>query len=131
MAAKDAAALVANFTTDAVIMAPGVTMKGAEAIRAAMPRMLADPNNKLELIADRVEVADAGDMAATSGKFTRTSTDPATKKSVTAKGSYVTVFRKQQDGAWKMALQIYANDSPSPAPLASRAAARLRKGKKR
>ena len=131
MAAKDASAVVANFTTDAVIMAPGMSLKGSEAIGAAMPGMLADPNNKLELIADRVEVADAGDMAASRGNFTRISTDPATKKRVTAKGSYVTVFRKQPDGAWKMALQIYASDPPSPASPASRVVTRARKRKKR
>jgi uncharacterized protein (TIGR02246 family) len=131
MATKDASAVASNYATDAILMVPGMPpMKGHEAIRAGMSSMLADPNFKLDFASDRVEVADSGDMAATRGNYTLTATNPATKKVMTDKGSYVTVFRKQTDGAWKAVLDINTSELPPPAPPAPKAAAK-KKGRRR
>jgi len=130
MAAKDASAFVSNYATDAVLMTPGMaSMKGGDAIRAGAAAMLADPNLKLEFASDRVEVADSGEMAATRGNYTMTATDAATKKPKTDKGSYVTVFRKQKDGAWKAVLDINTSEVSPAAPPAPKAAGK-KKGKK-
>jgi ketosteroid isomerase-like protein len=113
-------------------MAPGMPpIKGTDAIRAALSRMMADPNMKLNFASDRVEVADSGDMAATRGSYTMTATDPVTKKPVTESGSYVTVFRKQKDGAWKAVLDINTSEAQPVAPPAPKAAVKKKKGKKR
>jgi uncharacterized protein (TIGR02246 family) len=127
ISAKDAAAFAANYTADAILMTPGTpAMKGNDAIRAGIGSMFADPDLKLEAASDRVEVAASGDMAATHGTYTMTATDSATKKPINDHGSYVTVFRKQADGAWKAVLDINTSDVPPPAPKASKAPARKR-----
>ena len=130
MAAKDAAGTAANYTADAILMTPGMAaMKGTDGIRAGMTAMLADPNMKLDFSSDRIEVADSGEMAASHGKYTMTATDPVTKKPMTDKGSYVTVFRKQKDGVWKAVMDINTSEVPPAAPPAKKVVAR--KGKKR
>ena len=132
VAAKDAAAFSAHYTTDAIFMTPGEPpAKGRDAIRAAMTGMFADPNLKLDFSADRVEIADSGDLGATHGTYTLSATNAATRKPITDKGSYVTVFRKQPDGAWLAALDINTSEAPPPAPPAAPKAAAKKKGKKR
>jgi len=132
LAGKDAAAFASNYAADAVLMTPGMPpMKGTDGIREGTSRMLADPNIKLDFASDRVEVADSGEMAATRGSYTMTATDPGAKKPVTETGSYVMVFRKQKDGAWKAVLNISTNEVPTVAPPAPKAAVKKKKGKKR
>jgi ketosteroid isomerase-like protein len=43
-----------------------------------------------------------------------TMTDPATKKPATSKGSYLTVWQKQTDGAWK-AVEDFVTPGPDAA----------------
>jgi uncharacterized protein (TIGR02246 family) len=127
---KDAAAFASDFVADAVMMTPGMPpMKGQEAIRAGMKELLSDPNFKIDFASDRVEVADSGDMAATRGSYTLTVTDPVSKKAIDDKGSYVTVFRKQKDGAWKAVLDCDVSEIPPPSPPAPKAAVKGKKGK--
>ena len=130
---KDAAAFASNYGADAVMMTPGMSpMRGPDGIRAGMKDMMADPLLKLDFASDRVEVADSGDLAATRGSYTLTVTDPATKKPINDKGSYVTVFRKQKDDAWKAVLDIDVSELPPPAPPAPKAVKTKKgKGKKR
>jgi uncharacterized protein (TIGR02246 family) len=114
---KDAAAFASNFVADAVMMTPGMPpMRGQDGIQAGMKKLLSDPNFKIDFASDRVEVADSGDMVATRGSYTLTVTDPATTKAINDKGSYVTVFRKQKDGAWKAVLDCDVSEIPPPAP---------------
>ena len=42
-------------------------------------------------------------------------TDPKTKKVLTVKGKYVTVFKKQADGGWKAVADI-GNEGARPSP---------------
>jgi ketosteroid isomerase-like protein len=42
-----------------------------------------------------------------------TSTNPKTKKPATDKGKYVTVFKKQADGSWKVVADIFNSDGPA------------------
>lgn len=79
--------------------------------------MLADPALSLKFHATRVEIAKSGDMAFTQGSYSMTMTDPASKKSMTDKGSYVTIYKKQADGSWKAVSDIATSENP-PAPPA-------------
>ena len=102
-AAKDVEKSAAHYTDDAVLMMPGTpAAKGKDAIRAAWKGLLEDPNVKLDFSADRVEMSAGGDLATTRGSYTMTVTNPKTKKPVEDKGSYMTVYKKQADGAWKV-----------------------------
>ena len=56
-----------------------------------------------------------GDLAYMQGHYTVTATDGKTKKKVTEKGKYVTVYKKQVDGTWK-AIEDINNEDATPAP---------------
>jgi uncharacterized protein (TIGR02246 family) len=114
--AKDLEKIVAHYTDDAVLIAPGTQPSiGKEAIHSALKEMLAD--NALSLIfqTERVDVAKSGDVAYTQGSYTLTVTDSATKKPISDKGSYVTVYKKQADGSWKAVADIASSATP-PGP---------------
>ena len=66
-------------------------------------------------MSDKVDVAKSGDLGYSQGTNTWTMTDPKTKKVLTGKGKYVTVFKKQADGNWKAVADIAIEDAP-PAP---------------
>ncbi len=101
-AAHDAAALAGADADDAALANPGAPLvTGIDAIRKETSAFAADPNLQVQFASDRVQVAASGDLAYTRGHYTMTMTDPATKKPATSKGSYLTVWQKQKDGAWK------------------------------
>jgi len=106
-AAKDSARILAHYTDDATLMAPGApAATGRTAIEGMLKSMLADPALSLKFQATRVEVGSAGDLGWTQGSYTMTFTDPSTKKVMHDAGSYVTTYRKQPDGSWKAVLDI-------------------------
>ena len=113
----DAGKIVSHFASDAVVMEPGAPpMTGAEAIRAGLAQAISDPAFALSFTSDKVEVAASGDLAASHGTFTETSTDPATKAPTTINGSFVTVYKPQADGSWKAVWDIgTANPAAKPA----------------
>jgi ketosteroid isomerase-like protein len=59
--------------------------------------------------ANRVEVAESGDMAWVSGTFEWVSKDASGKK-VTDHGKYLEVFQKQADGSWKCTADCWNSD---------------------
>ena len=112
---RDLESVVAHYTGDAVLMAPGMpAFAGKDAIRSAVKAMFADPALALKFQTSRIEIGDSGDMASSVGRYTETFTDPATGKPVKSDGNYVTVYKKQA-GEWKAVFDIA---SPGPAPAA-------------
>ncbi len=57
----------------------------------------------------QVEVARSGDIAYETGTYALTSTDKK-GKATTSKGKYVVVWKKQPDGKWKAAADIWNPD---------------------
>jgi uncharacterized protein (TIGR02246 family) len=111
-AAHDAAALAAAYADDAALANPGApVVTGKDAIRKETSAFAADPNLQVQFESDRVQVAASGDLAYTRGHYTLTMTDPATKKPATSKGSYLTVWQKQDDGDWK-AVEDFVTPGP-------------------
>jgi len=103
---RDVEKMLAHYTDDAIMMAPGFPVfNGKAEIRAMLTGMIADPALSLKFQTLHVEVSPAGDMASTQGSFTMTMTDPATKKVVSSGGSYVTVYKKL-GGEWKALFDI-------------------------
>ena len=84
--------------------------------RKLIEPLISDPNFKLSFASDRILVASAGDLATSRGHYTITTTDKATSKPVTSSGTYLTVYKKQGDGAWK-AMEDFI--IPGPAPVAA------------
>ncbi len=118
--AKDLAKITAHYAPDATLMQPGAPlMTGADAINKGLKEFLADPAMKLEFTADKVDVSASGDVAYTRGHFSVTQTNPATKRAETETGAYVTVYKKQADGAWKAVEDIASPGAPAPAVAAT------------
>ena len=128
MAAKDADKIVAHYAQDAVLMNPGMpASNGKAAILKTMKDMVTDPAFSLQFQSTQVDVAKSGDMAYTHGTYTFAMTDPATKKVINDKGTYVTVYKKQADGSWKAVQDAAISEMPPPAPEPMESA----KGKKK
>jgi uncharacterized protein (TIGR02246 family) len=112
-AAKDPDKWATYFAEDASGLFPGDGMLNGKAdIRAAMATYFADPNFSLTLQSTRVMASKGGDMAYSQGTYTMTVTNPKTKKPITDKGKYLTVYTKQTDGSWKAVAHTFNSDSP-------------------
>lgn len=111
--AKDAAKFVSFYAEDGVIMLEdGPDIHGMAAIREGIGGMMQDPNFALSFEADNVVVARSGDLAYETGHYTMTLTGPDTKPA-TEQGHYVVVWRKQADGAWRVAVDVPVSDPPA------------------
>ena len=116
-ASKNLERLVGHYAADAYVATPSAaSASGTDAIRAAYVAMLADPNLRIEFEADRVEVS--GDLAYSRGHYGLQATNPETRQPMQERGSYPTVWRRQEDGSWKA-----VEDFLTPGPAAESAAA--------
>ena len=101
--AKDAAKVNSYYAPDAIIATAGrPAAKDGRAVSKAIRDDIADPNFKMSLSNEKTEVAGSGDLAYRRGTFKITYTNPQTKQAENAAGTYLTVFRKQADGSWKV-----------------------------
>jgi len=112
-ATKDADKWASYFAEDGCGLYPGAgTLNGKAAIKAAMAPYFADPNFSLTFQSTRVMASKGGDMVYAQGTYTMTASNPKTKKPMTDKGKYLTVYTKQADGSWKAVADTFNSDSP-------------------
>ena len=88
----------------------GTVIEGHDAIREAMAD-LADPNFSLEWEPVFAEVSSSGDLGYTHGTYRRSFRDE-NDELVVQTGRYVTIWRRDDAGAWKVALDIGDPDRP-------------------
>jgi uncharacterized protein (TIGR02246 family) len=111
--ARDAEKWASFFAEDASGLFPGAsTLNGRAAIKAMIEPLCADPNFSLSLQSTRAIASKGGDMVYSQGTYTMTMTDLKTKKPMTDKGKYLTIFTKQPDGNWKAVADTFNSDSP-------------------
>jgi ketosteroid isomerase-like protein len=92
---------------DATVYAPGApATKGSAAIRTQLGEMLEAPGFSLAWTPDKAEVAASADVAYTTGAYTMS------MGGATEKGKYVTAWKKQADGSWKVTEDIFNADAP-------------------
>lgn len=104
--AKDLDKSVSFYADDAIeFVDKGPLAKGKENIRGSWKTLLAMPGPGLSFAPTTVEVAKSGDMAYEYGLYDMITTDKKGKTN-DEKGKYVTVWKKQADGSWKVALDI-------------------------
>ncbi len=112
--AKDVEAVVGFFADDGLDLSPNAPMlTGKEAIRKSASEMMATPGLALSWQPTKVEASRGGDLAYSIGTYQGTVND-AKGKPVADRGKYVTVWRKQPDGKWKVLADIYNSDLPAP-----------------
>jgi uncharacterized protein (TIGR02246 family) len=113
-ATKDADKIATVYADDASVLITGMpAINGIPAIKDALKPMLADKGFSITFASDKVDVAKSGELGYSQGTYTSTSTAPKTKKLMTEKGKYVTVFKKQADGGWKAVADIFNADGPA------------------
>ena len=118
-AAKDQEGLVAHYSDDAFFVAPGVAgTQGSTPIRQVYATASTDPAFEVHFSSDKIDVAKSGDLASARGKFSEKYTDKKTGKVMSDSGSYITVYRKQDDGSWKAVEDFAAADPDSTKPVA-------------
>lgn len=109
--AKDTEGVVSHYADDAYFVAPGVKgADGSTAIRQLFANAGTDPAFALTFSSNAIDVSASADMAYSRGRFTEKYTDPKTHKVMTTSGSYVTVYKRQQDGSWKAVEDFAAAD---------------------
>jgi uncharacterized protein (TIGR02246 family) len=111
--ARDFATWAALFLEDAVINPPNEpAVKGQAAIRAWLEKF--PPMTEFKLNNEKVEGRD--DLAYLLGTYTMTITPPGAPGPVKDSGKFVTVLRRQPDGRWLCAVDMFSSDLPPPPP---------------
>jgi len=110
---KDADKWASYYAEDASTLFPGSgILNGKAAVKAAMVPFMAAPNFSLTFQSTRTMASKGGDMVYSLGTYTMIMTNPKTKKPMTDKGKFLTVYTKQADGTWKAVADTYNSDSP-------------------
>jgi uncharacterized protein (TIGR02246 family) len=111
--AGDAAAIAALLTDDAVLMPPNEpTVIGKEAAQSGAQTVF--DHFTVKLTAELVEVEVAGDWAFGRGTFTYTATPKAGGEPIEGSDRFLTIYRRQLDGSWKIHRDIYNSHKPIP-----------------
>jgi uncharacterized protein (TIGR02246 family) len=110
--AKDFATWAALFLDDAVVNPPNEpAIKGRAAIRAWLEKF--PPITEFKL--NNLKVDGRQDLAYALGTYTMTITPPGAPGSVKDSGKFVTVLRRQPDGRWLAAVDMFSSDLPAAA----------------
>ena len=111
--AKDVDTVLSFFADDASVLPPNAPIvTGKEAIRARQSELHSGPRVAISWQTTRVEVSRSGDLAYSHGTYEETVNDPEGNP-VTTVGKYVTVWKKQADGQWKVVADIFNRDAPA------------------
>jgi uncharacterized protein (TIGR02246 family) len=111
MNADEFAKLVA---ADGKLMPPNEAMvSGTDAVRQWASRMMANPGFKASWQPTTVEVAASGDLGYSVGTYEMQMQMPDGTP-MNDHGKYATIWKKQADGTWKVAVDIFNSDVPMP-----------------
>lgn len=115
--AKDVAGFASFFADDGMLLPPNQeAVSGMEAIQKWGQAMVETPGFAVSWQPTKAEAARSGDQGYTVGTYEMTVND-AKGKPVTDKGKYLTVWKKQADGSWKVAVDAFNPDTPAaPSP---------------
>jgi ketosteroid isomerase-like protein len=112
-ALKDPVRFASYYADSALVLSPNQPLvEGRDNIQAGLTTLMADPNFALTFQSSRVDAAKGGDFVYTVGAYARTVSDPKTKQPVTDKGNYLTIWKKQSDGVWKVVTDMDNSESP-------------------
>jgi ketosteroid isomerase-like protein len=114
--AKEVAKSVAYCDESGSVLAPNAPIAtGRAAIAKQFEGFFALPDLKITWVADKADVAKSGELGYTSGTYQMSFSVPG-GKTVLDNGKYVTVWKKQKDGSWKVVLDIFNTDLPASSP---------------
>jgi ketosteroid isomerase-like protein len=100
------------YAPDAVFLQPaGERISGAAALRSLFQNIMATFDSGLALHSRNLEAS--GDLAYDSGDFEETLTTIATGAKISAKGSYIIIFKRQTNGSWQIVQQVFTGTPPA------------------
>ena len=109
-AAGDLEKTLSYYTDDASMFPPNAPMiTGPEARRKLWTALLAPAELAFSNAATKVEVARSGDLAYETGTFKESFKDDKGQP-VNVAGKYVVIWKKQPNGQWKAAFDIFNTD---------------------
>jgi uncharacterized protein (TIGR02246 family) len=119
--ARDVDKLAAFYTEDTSFMPPNAPlMTGRENARKYFSEMMKPADFSISWQPTKVEAARSGDVGYSIGTYHVMFTDPAGKM-IMDDGKYSTVWKKQADGSWKLAVDTFNSNTPlAPPPAAAK-----------
>ena len=103
---KDLDKFLSYYAANASVYPPGMPVAtGSGAIRDTITKMAAAPGFSLQFGSTKADVSASGDVGYTTGTY------QSTMNGATEKGKYVTVWKKQSDGQWKVMEDIFNADA--------------------
>jgi ketosteroid isomerase-like protein len=87
---------------------------GKEGLTARWAKLLNDPAMSITWKPLQAVISEAGDMGFTVGSYQVTKAN-GQSRTVAGTGKYVTIWRKQPDGAWKVVFDSGVQDAPPEA----------------
>lgn len=115
-ASKDAAKAVSFFDEHGSMLVPHAPIvTGRAAIADFITRGFELRNYKITWHPDKVDVAASGELGYTSGVYEMSFTD-ASGGTAADKGKYLMVWRRQQNGQWKVLFDTSNSDLPASPP---------------
>jgi uncharacterized protein (TIGR02246 family) len=113
--ANDMAAVAALYTEDGTVLPPnGPAVTGRLAIEQLLRSF--PPIGDMKLTS--VDLVGAADFAVARGVFSMTLMPPGSTVAIADTGKFMELWRKQPDGRWLIAWDIFNSDIPLPAPPA-------------
>ncbi len=107
---EDLDEFVTFWADDAIFMPDDAPAARGDTIRTTWEHLISMPGFHLEWRATSAQVAEAGDMGYTIGTYELTvEQDGAPMVTV---GKYVTLWKKQADGSWKVVVDCFNADGP-------------------
>lgn len=114
VAEKGVDAWVSTFAEDGIMFRAGEVVRGRAAIRELMAPAFATPGFSLRWKPVRAEIAASSDLGYTYGTYESISVEPDGSRQVRT-GMYVTIWKKQADGSWKVVVDL-GSSTPPPEP---------------
>ena len=118
--ARNVDALMAFYTDEMTLMPPNAAMiAGRDNVKKYLTDMMNLPDFSLAWQPTRAEAARSGDIGYSIGTYHVMFTAPDGGM-VMEDGKYTTVWKKQPDGTWKVAVDMFNSNTPLPAPPATK-----------
>jgi ketosteroid isomerase-like protein len=112
---RDVEKIVSHYSDDAVVIDRGEPpAKGPQEAKKLYTEAAADPASSLDFAPLEIAIAASGDIGYVRGFYKAVNTVPNTGKTAEEKGTYISIYKKQANGRWKVAVDIGSAETPAP-----------------